>query len=117
MIVPVAFSRLMSFQVCSERSSETLSPRTPPGRNSGLGLALTAFVTKILSPQMIGDEWPSPSMGVFQRTLVDRSPSQAIGGDCPSATPDAPGPRNDGQLIGDAAARAESTSRSRSGET
>ena len=40
-------------------------------------------------------------MGVLQRTLSDVSASQTMGGDCPSATPDAPGPRNDGQFSGD----------------
>ncbi len=57
-----------------------------------------AVVKKIRSPQMIGLEWPRPGIGVFQSTLPPVSGSQAVGGFWPSATPDALGPRKDGQL-------------------
>src|SRR5947209_13505017 len=65
-----------------------------------LGSPLTAVVTKIRSPQIIGDELPMPGIGVFQRTLRPESAFQAVGGCWPSATPDAPGPRNEGQFCG-----------------
>ena len=44
--------------------------------------------------------------------LTDFSASQAIGGDWPSPTPEAPGPRNDGQFIGGVTNREAATSRS-----
>jgi hypothetical protein len=55
-------------------------------------------------------------MGVLHRMLTDFSPSQAIGGDWPSATPDAPGPRNEGQFVGDVTGGEAETSLSRSEE-
>src|SRR5688572_18129209 len=48
--------------------------------------------------QTIGLAWESPGMPVFQSTLLDFSTSHVTGGFVPSATPDAFGPRNDGQF-------------------
>src|SRR5215208_7690850 len=56
-----------------------------------------AVITKIWLPETIGLECERPGMMVFQSTLCDFSTSQVIGGFVPSATPDAFGPRNDGQ--------------------
>ncbi len=39
-------------------------------------------------------------MGVFQRTFLFAGRSKLVGGNCPSTAPDAPGPRNCGQLAG-----------------
>src|SRR5438067_7289942 len=49
------------------------------------------------SPTTTGQEWPRPGIGVFQRTLRPVLASQDSGGNWPSATPVAPGPRNCGQ--------------------
>src|SRR6185369_3723181 len=59
---------------------------------------LIAVITKMLLPQTIGLACERPGMAVFQRTFCDFSTSQVIGGFVPSATPDAFGPRNDGQF-------------------
>src|SRR6185295_1813673 len=59
---------------------------------------LTAVVTKMRSPQIIGLEWPRPGMGVFHKMLIDFSTSQAVGGLLPSPTPAPFGPRKDGQF-------------------
>src|SRR5436305_4869303 len=71
-----------------------------PVRIFGFGSPLTAVVRKMRSPQTTGQEWPRPGIGVFQRTLVPAFTSQVTGGFCPSATPVAFGPRNDGQFSG-----------------
>src|SRR6185369_9040090 len=57
-----------------------------------------AVITKILLPQTIGLECERPGMLVFQSTFCDFSRSQVLGGFVPSATPDAFGPRNEGQF-------------------
>src|SRR5882724_5139974 len=57
-----------------------------------------AVVTKTLSPQTTGHECASPGIGVFQRMFVPLVASQVVGVGLPSATPEAFGPRNDGQF-------------------
>src|SRR5437868_12103383 len=52
------------------------------------------------SPQTTGQECPRPGIGVFQRTFLPAGTSQVVGGNWPSATPVAPGPRNCGQFKG-----------------
>src|ERR1041384_8821086 len=64
----------------------------------GFASLLTAVITKILLPQTIGLECERPGIAVFQSTFCDFSKSQVTGGFVPSATPDAFGPRNDGQF-------------------
>src|SRR5947209_20451249 len=59
-----------------------------------------AVVRKMRSPQTTGQEWPRPGIGVFQRTFLPAGTSQVVGGNCPSATPVAPTPRNCGQFSG-----------------
>src|SRR6185436_11190881 len=72
---------------------------------------LTAVITKIWFPQIIGLACDRPGMRVFQSTFCDFSMSQEVGGFVPSATPDAFGPRNDGQfcarIVIDESARTE----------
>ena len=80
-------------------------PRTAGGRGAieapGLKvvspLSLTAVVTNNRSPQITGLEWARPGMRVFQRIFSPVSPFQDAGKLWPSATPEADGPRNDGQ--------------------
>ena len=62
------------------------------------GRLLIALVTKIRSPQTTGLECASPGMGVRHRMFSPVLPFQRSGRCCPSATPDACGPRKDGQL-------------------
>src|SRR5436309_15997221 len=59
-----------------------------------------AVVRNTRSPQMAGHEWPSPGIGVFQRTFVPSLMFQVVGGCWPSARPVQSGPRNPGQLSG-----------------
>ena len=71
------------------------------------GSLLTAVDTKTRSPQTIGLETATPANGVFHRMF---SPVAAFHltavGSLPSATPDAAGPRNDGQFCADSTAHA-----------
>src|SRR6266850_8495144 len=62
------------------------------------GAPLIAVVTKTRSSHTTGLEWPSPGIGVLQRMLADFSASHEVGRGWPSATPEAFGPRNDGQF-------------------
>src|ERR1044071_247496 len=55
-------------------------------------------MAKIWLSQMIGLECDRPGMLVFQRTFCDFSTSHVVGGFVPSATPEAFGPRNEGQF-------------------
>lgn len=64
---------------------------------SGASRPLTAVVTNSRSPQTTGLEWPSPGIAVFHRTCSPLATSQRTGAAAPSATPAAPGPRNEGQ--------------------
>jgi hypothetical protein len=66
---------------------------------------LIAEVRKIVSPQTTGLEWASPGIGVRHTMCSPFEPSHLSGSRCPSATPDACGPRNDGQLPAAGAAR------------
>ena len=59
---------------------------------------LTALVTKIRFPQTTGLEWASPGIGVRQRMFCPVLAFHSSGRFWPSATPDACGPRNEGQL-------------------
>ena len=59
---------------------------------------LIAVITKIWLAQTTGLACERPGMGVFQRTFCVFSNSQVMGGFVPSATPDAFGPRNEGQF-------------------
>src|SRR5262249_24862432 len=63
-------------------------------------LELSALVTKILSPQMIGLDKAMPGIGVLNRRFSFLERSHVRGTPCPSPIPDAPGPRNCGQGFG-----------------
>ena len=71
------------------------------------GSLLTAVDTKTRSPQTIGLETATPANGVFHRMFspVDAFHLTAVGS-FPSATPDADGPRKDGQFCADSTAHA-----------
>src|SRR4029077_6692898 len=73
----------------------------------GDGSLLTAVDTKTRSPQTIGLETATPANGVFHRMFspVDAFHLTAVGS-FPSATPDADGPRKDGQFCADSTAQA-----------
>jgi hypothetical protein len=60
--------------------------------------SLIAVITKIWLPQTTGLACDRPGTGVFQITFSALSTSQVVGGLVPSATPDAFGPRNEGQF-------------------
>src|SRR5690242_4731846 len=63
-----------------------------------LASLLIAVITKIWLPQTMGLACDKPGIEVFQSRFCDFSASQVVGGFVPSATPDAFGPRNDGQF-------------------
>src|SRR4026209_62449 len=83
---------------CLERSVEASPSPYSPGRNEAFGSLLTADVTKIRFPQTTGLEWARPGIEVRQRMFSPVLAFHWSGNICPSATPDAPGPRNEGQL-------------------
>jgi hypothetical protein len=66
--------------------------------NVALPLLLIAVVTKTRSPHTTGLECASPGIGVRQTTFSPVLTSHVFGRLWPSATPDALGPRKDGQL-------------------
>jgi hypothetical protein len=72
-----------------------------------VGSLLTAVDTNTRSPHTIGLDTATPGTGVFQRTF---SPLAAFHltavGSLPSATPEAAGPRNDGQFCADSTTHA-----------
>src|SRR5690349_20871179 len=68
----------------------------------GNGSPSIAVVRKTVLPQTIGDEWPRPSIAVFQATLL--AGPQADGSAVSSETPCPCGPRNWGQLPADTVA-------------
>src|SRR5213593_681323 len=83
---------------------------------AAFGSLLTAVDTNTRSPHTTGLDTASPAIGVFQITFspVVTFHFTAVG--CPSATPDAFGPRNEGQFwaASDAPAASQSgTSNSR----
>jgi hypothetical protein len=63
-----------------------------PGTTTSLS---TAVVKKIRSPQTIGDEWPRPGIGVFQRTFFS---VHSVGTSAAVEMPWPAGPRQPGQL-------------------
>src|SRR5215207_2152730 len=83
---------------CFERSVDASPSPYKPGRNDAFGSLLTALVTKIRFPQTIGLECASPGIGVRQRIFSPVLAFHWSGRFCPSAIPDACGPRNEGQL-------------------
>src|SRR5918993_4218922 len=98
LILPVRFSNARSSQVCVERSLEASPSPYKPGLKVAPARLLTAVVTNTVSPQTTGLEWARP--GTLGR---HKMPSPLAGfhrsGRCwPSATPEAPDPRNEGQL-------------------
>src|SRR6185369_6522618 len=106
-----------------ERSFDASPSPYKPGRKVAFGSLLTAVVTKIRFPQTTGLECASPGIGVRQRMFSPVLPFHLSGRFCPSATPEACGPRNEGQLplslaIGRAGGRAVATlTMSRGGTT
>src|SRR6185295_18658476 len=85
-------------QRCRVRSFDASPSPYKPGRNDAFGSLLIAVVTKIRFPQTTGLECASPGIGVRQRIFSPVLPFHLSGRFCPSATPEACGPRNDGQL-------------------
>src|SRR5713101_2780092 len=70
------------------------------------GSLLTAVDTNTRSPHTIGLETATPGTGVFQTTFSPVAAFHFTGVGVPSATPDADGPRNDGQFCADSPAQA-----------
>src|SRR4029450_13719877 len=68
------------------------------------GSPLTAVETKTRSPHTTGLETAIPGTGVFQSRFSPLATSHFNGVGCPSATPDALGPLNDGQFWAEIAA-------------
>src|SRR5262245_1705989 len=62
------------------------------------------------SPHTTGLEWANPGITVFQMMFVPCLLSQLTGRSVPSATPEAPFPRNEGQFCAAAKAAVASTS-------
>src|SRR5262245_10344637 len=67
-----------------------------------IGSPSIAVVKKTLFPHTIGEEWPSPSMAVFQAMLV--AGPQVDGSAVSSETPCPCGPRNCGQFLAETVA-------------
>src|SRR5260221_10255483 len=103
-IVRVRLSIAYTVQRWRDRSSDASPSPYRPGRNVAFGLLLTALVTKTRSPHTTGLECARPGIGVRHRTFSPLAPSQRSGRCCPSATPDARVPRNEGQLPASAVA-------------
>src|SRR3954466_14420257 len=97
-IFPVRLSSANSTHLCRERSSDASPSPYSPFLNVASGRLLIAVVTKTRLPQTIGLECARPGIGVRQRTCSPLVPFHLSGRCWPSATPDALGPRNDGQL-------------------
>lgn len=72
------------------------------------GSLLTAVDTNTRSPQTIGLETATPAIGVFHNTFSPVVAFHFTGVGDPSATPDAEGPRNDGQCWPETVAHANS---------
>ncbi len=89
-------SSAYTIQRCVDRSSEASPAPYSPGLNVAFGRRLTALVTNTRSPQTIGLECASPGIGTRQRMFSPVFTFQMSGSFIPSATPVAPGPRNDG---------------------
>src|SRR5712691_10016482 len=70
------------------------------------GSLLTAVDTNTRSTHTIGLETATPGTGVFQRTFSPVVPFHFTAVGVPSATPEADGPRNDGQFCADSTAQA-----------
>src|SRR5438270_10193444 len=97
-ILPDLRSRQISFHCCTLRSSDAVPSPYSPRLNEAPTRLLTAVVMNTLSCQTIGLECASPGMGCFQRMFVPCAGFQITGRFCSSATPDADGPRNEGQF-------------------
>src|SRR5256885_12017725 len=65
------------------------------------GSLLTAVETNTRSPHTIGLDTATPGTGVFQRMFSPVAAFHFTAVRAPSATPDAPRPRNDGQFCAD----------------
>src|SRR5712692_7892784 len=98
MILPDWRSRAITFHCCTVRSSDESPAPYKPRLNDAPARLLTAVLTNTRSSQTIGLECASPGIGVFQTMRVPCAASQSTGSFCPSATPDADGPRNEGQF-------------------
>src|SRR5262245_25698398 len=70
------------------------------------GSLLTAVETKTRSPHTTGLETAIPGTGVFHSRFCSLAISHFTGVGCPSATPEALGPLNDGQFWAEIAALA-----------
>src|SRR5262249_38161726 len=95
-IFPVFLSRASTFHWCDELSfTESVSPNSPV-RSDCLASPEIAVVTKIRSPQTMGDDTARPGSSIFQTTFVPLVASHCTGGLVPSPMPDPDGPRNCG---------------------
>src|SRR6185503_6462069 len=70
------------------------------------GSLLTAVDTNTRSPHTIGLDTATPATGVFHRMFSPVAAFHFTAVGVPSATPDASGPRNDGQFCADSTALA-----------
>src|SRR5262245_45795253 len=95
--LPVFLSRQSTRHECEVTSFDGSTSPKSPWRKTAFGSLLTAVVTNSLSPHTIGLETARPGIAVFQRTPSPLAASHFSGAAKPSATPDATGPRNDGQ--------------------
>src|SRR6476620_8204494 len=75
------------------------------------GSLLTAVDTNTRSPHTMGLETARPATGVFHSTFCPVATFQLTGVGEPSATPDAAGPRKDGQFCADSDTHAATQSR------
>src|SRR5262249_49093222 len=85
------------FSVCERFPNSISDPAAlPVAKGSGSLFFGAAVVTNTLLPHTIGLALARPGIGVFQRIFAPVLMSHVVGGGAPGATPDPPGPRNDG---------------------
>src|SRR5688500_8993963 len=94
--LPVARSSEYTLNVCVGSVSIGLTSPVRPVRNVlSSSLAAEARMTRL--PQTIGLEVPRPGIAVFHLMFLPVTTSQSETAPCPSATPEALMPRNEGQ--------------------
>ena len=98
-VLPVRLSKQITRHSCTDRSEAAVPAPYKPGLKVGSAMLLTAVVRNNRSPAMIGEECAKPGTATLNRTPCPFGTSHWAGKFCPSATPDACGPRKEGQSL------------------
>src|ERR1017187_3328987 len=102
-ILPLLRSRQISFHCCGVTSSDASPSPYRPRLKEASGRLLTAVVTKIRSRHTMGLECARPGRAAVHWIWVPRAASHFTGRFWLSATPEAAGPRKEGQFCAAAA--------------